>query len=110
MELIHLGEAKNYLRVDLTEDDELISGLLDSAIQLVSDVARLTTEEQSAVFNTVPEESDEPELVKKRTLIKTAVLYTLAYFYEHRESANHHDLTLTLRAMLHAIREGRDFG
>ena len=34
-----------------------------------------------------------------------AELYTVAYLYEHREEANHHDLMLTLRALLFGIRE-----
>ena len=33
------------------------------------------------------------------------MLYTIAYLYEHREEADHHDLALTLRALLFGIRE-----
>ena len=36
---------------------------------------------------------------------RTAVLYTLAYLYEHREEADHHALTLTLRALLFGMRK-----
>ena len=38
--------------------------------------------------------------------MKVAVLYALAYLYEHREEADHHGLTLTLRSLLFSIREG----
>ena len=31
---------------------------------------------------------------------KPAVMYTVAYLYEHREEADHHALTLTLRSLL----------
>ena len=42
----------------------------------------------------------------KSALSRTAVLYTLGYLYEHREEADHHDLTLTLRSLLFSLREG----
>lgn len=32
--------------------------------------------------------------------------YALGYLFEHREDADHHDLTLTLRSLLFGIREG----
>lgn len=35
---------------------------------------------------------------------KTAVLYTVAYLYEHREDADHHALMITLRALLFGSR------
>ena len=37
--------------------------------------------------------------------MRVAILYTLAYLNEHRGEADHHDLTLTLRALLFGIRE-----
>lgn len=36
---------------------------------------------------------------------KIAVQYTTAYLYEHREDADHHALTLTLRALLSGSRK-----
>ena len=33
------------------------------------------------------------------------ILYAVAYLYEHREEADHHELTLTLRSLLFGIRE-----
>ena len=41
-----------------------------------------------------------------RETLRVAVLYALGYLYEHREEADHHALTLTLRALLFGIREG----
>ena len=41
-----------------------------------------------------------------RETMKMAVLYALGYLFEHREDADHHDLTLTLRSLLFALREG----
>ena len=41
-----------------------------------------------------------------RETMKVAILYSCAYFFEHREDADHHALTLTLRSLLFAIREG----
>ena len=36
---------------------------------------------------------------------RTAVLYAVAYLYEHREEADHHQLTLDLRSLLFGIRK-----
>ena len=49
----------------------------------------------------------EEELPEHAELMKTAVLFTLGYLYEHREEANHHELVMTLRNLLFSIREGR---
>ena len=38
--------------------------------------------------------------------MRVAILYALGYLYEHREEADHHSLTLTLRSLLFSIREG----
>ena len=32
-------------------------------------------------------------------------MYTVAYLYEHREEADHHDLILTLRSLLFGSRK-----
>ena len=36
---------------------------------------------------------------------KPAVYYAVAYLYEHREEADHHALTLTLRSLLFGSRK-----
>ena len=87
--MVTVEEAKNSLRIDIDEDDSLLQTLLDSAVQLCLDVARCEREE-----------------FEISNLSKAAVLYTLAYLYEHREDADHHELTLTLRSLLFSLREG----
>lgn len=104
MALITLEEAKKYLRVDSTDEDALAGILLSSAEQLCVDVARLS-QEQWATIN----EDAETELEQVRSVMRVAVLYALGYLYEHREEADHHALTLTLRSVLFAVREGVDF-
>ena len=104
--LISLEEAKNYLRVDSGDEDTLISSLLTSAERLCVDVGRLTEEEWAAA-DAAPDESDTPALIALRASLKVPALYALGYLYEHREEADHHDLALTLRSLLFAIREGR---
>ncbi len=91
MMLVTIDEAKAYLRVDTGDEDSLIQSLLTSSEKLAMDVARLSEEE-------VPEHQE---------LLKTAVLFTLGYLYEHREEADHHELVMTLRNLLFSIREGR---
>ena len=85
--LVTLEEAKQYLRVDSSDDDSLISGLESTAEALCLDVTR--TEE-------LP--TDSP-------IARAAVLYAMAYLYEHREEADHKELSITLRALLAPIRE-----
>ena len=106
--LISLEEAKQYLRVDSADEDATISILLSSASRLCQDVGRLT-ETQWAVINSDVESTDaytKDELLAVRETLKVAILYALAYLFEHREEADHHALQLTLRSILFAIREG----
>mgnify|MGYP000759338759 FL=1 len=89
--MITLAETKNYLRVDHTEDDKLILSLIDTAKRLVQDVGRI----------------DEAALaVNEETTRQAMLLYTVSYLYENRNGADYHKLTLTLRALLFAQREG----
>ena len=89
---VTLAEMKQYLRVDSSDDDALILTLIDTAEALCRDVARLDEELFSTLSGTSP-------------TVKAAVLYAVAYLYEHREEADHKALTLTLRAMLFGVRE-----
>ena len=90
MNLISLPETKNYLRVDHTEDDKLILSLIDTAQRLVMDVGRM----------------NETQLAENEKASRQAMLYTVSYLYENRNTADYHALTLTLRALLFAQREG----
>ena len=105
MALISLVEAKNYLRVDSSDDDAMISSLLYSAGLLAKDVARLSDEKWQEI-NQTESEQDSTEVLYLRASLRIAVLYALAYLYEHREEADHHDLVLTLRNLLFSVREG----
>jgi len=120
MALIPLYEAKTYLRVDSSDEDVLIGILLSSAERLCVEVGRLTDEQWQAIDamkvddegNVLPTETDlytETELANLRSVLRVAVLYALGYLYEHREEADHHALTLTLRSLLFAVREGVNF-
>ena len=88
--MVTVEEARNYLRIDNNDDDELIQTMLNTAVRLCTDVSRCST--KGEFF--------------KSGLSNTAVLYTLGYLYEHREEADHHELTLTLRSLLFPLREG----
>ena len=108
MALISLEEAKGYLRVDTADEDAMIGILLSAAERLCVDVARLTEEQWSDI------DSDkvrsvrytDAELRAIRETMKVAILYAIGYLFEHREEADHHDLALTLRSLLFAVREG----
>ena len=86
--LITLEEIKNYLRVDHDEDDELLESLIDSSEQLCMDVARI----------------DDKDAFEQEPCSKIAVMYTVAYLYEHREDADNKALTLSIRSLLFGIR------
>ena len=113
--MITLDDARLYLRVDSYYDDDVISSLTASAEALCSDIARLSAEEWNALSDYTPETNDKAgrseakshaEIMQIKDLLRVAVLYTLGYLYEHREEADHHDLTLTLRNLLSSVREG----
>ena len=95
MTLITTEEAMTYLRVDSSDEDYLIDQLTESAQKLALDAARLT-------------EADLDDEEKNVTAdIRIATFYALGYLYEHREEANHHQLTLDLRSLLFGSREAR---
>lgn len=91
--IITLEEMKNYLRVDHADDDALIESLISSSERLCMDVARI----------------DNMERFEEQENAKIAVMYAVAYQYEHREEADHNQMLLTLRALLFGIREGEYF-
>jgi hypothetical protein len=86
--MITLEEAKKYLRVDAADEDDVIQQELDAAESLVASVLRKDS----------LDDTDSP-------IIVVAVLYALAYLNEHREEADHHALTITLRNLLFGERE-----
>lgn len=85
---VSLAEAKNYLRVDSSDEDEFIQTLIQTAEQLVTDVSRLAKD----------------YLLEQGSVVQIAQLYAIAYLYEHREKANHEELILTLRSLMFGIR------
>lgn len=87
--IVTLDEAKEYLRVDSGDEDTLLLSLLSAAQNICMDVARI---------------SEEKDFCGDADNAKAAVLYALAYLYEHREEADHRELMLTLRALLFGIR------
>lgn len=85
--IVDLEEMKGYLRVDFNDDDLLIEEFITTGENLCADIARLSVDELSDI-----------------TSSKIAVMYVVAYLYEHREYADHHALTLSLRSLLEGIR------
>lgn len=85
--MLKLEEAKQYLRVDSNDEDDLIQQELDAAESLVASVLR------------------KDSLDDVSSPITVAVLYALAYLNEHREEADHHALTITLRNLLFGERD-----
>jgi uncharacterized phage protein (predicted DNA packaging) len=90
---ITLEETKVYLRVTSSDEDELIESLIAAATKQVQDITRQTDDEFMA--------NEEKALIR----IRVAILYTVAYLYEHREEADHHALNMTLRDLLFGTRK-----
>ncbi len=101
--LVSLESVKQYLRVDSSYEDGLISSLVKSSEMLCCEVARISDEKWDAVCD---ETNNEGEIVRIREIMRVAILYMVGYLYEHREEADHHDLVITLRSLLFSIREG----
>ena len=108
MALITLDDAKSYLRVDTNDEDAMISSFIFSAGRLCADVARLSDMKWKVINGEedAGDVYDEDELKAIQETMRIAILYTIGYFFEHREEADHHDLVLTLRCLLFALREG----
>lgn len=87
--IVTLEEMKQYLRVDYPDDDILLNDIINASQQICMSIART---DDGAAFN-------------KDRNAKIAVMYAVAYLYEHREDADHHALTLSLRSLLSGIRE-----
>ena len=108
MHFITLTEAKEYLRVDTSDEDAVTASFLSAAGNLCKDVARLTDEQWADIDSDKcrSERYTAAQLKSLRETLRVAVLYSVGYLYEHREEADHHALTLTLRSLLFGIREG----
>ena len=87
--LVTLEEMKNYLRVDYDDDDNLIETFMASAKRICMDIVRV----------------DDETLLFEIENAKPAIMYSVAYLYEHREEADHHALTITLRSLLFGSRK-----
>lgn len=88
---VTLEEAKGYLRVDSSDEDDLILRLMETSDSLILNVTRRTR----------------AGLKRNEALIRTAELYAIAYLYEHREEADHKTMTETLKYLLFGIRKER---
>ena len=87
--MVTVLEARIYLRVDVTEEDGLISSLLETSESLCQDILRVTNLES---FDNSP-------------LLRSAILYATAYLFEHREEADHKALQETLYHLLGSLRK-----
>ena len=85
--IVTLDEMKDYLRVDFSDDDELIKNFIMTGQSLCADISRLSQDELESIPSS-----------------KIAVMYDVAYIYEHREDADYHQLAISLRSLLEGVR------
>lgn len=90
--IVSVEEMKKYLRVDFEDDDDLIETFIGSAQRKIQDILRC----------------DDMTEFENDNSVRVAVMFVVAFLYEHREEADHEELNLTLRAMLSNLR-GVDF-
>lgn len=88
--MVTLKEVKQYLKSDWEDEDTLILSLIETSKRLCMDVGRM----------------DEKEFEENSEITRQAMLYTISYLYENRNTADYSKLTLTLRALFFAQREG----
>lgn len=81
---VTLAQAKNYLRVSSSDDDTLITSMITTAVEMCASVTREKVEDYIARTD-------------QRSFL--AVLFAIAYLYEHREEANHNGLLIDIRAI-----------
>jgi len=86
---VSLTEMKSYLRVDFKDDDTLIRRYILAAEDLCLDILRTT----------------DRNVLKTDKNARIAIMYAVAYFYEHREEADYKALTISLRALLFGSRK-----
>ncbi|WP_302593431.1 head-tail connector protein [Allisonella histaminiformans] len=88
--IVTLEEAREYLRIDEddTSNDEVIQSSLETAQALCLDISRC--EEADAEENPV--------------VFHEAILYAVAFLYEHREEADYAGLLKRLRWLLFGVR------
>ena len=86
---VTVEEMKSYLRVDFEDDDALIENFISAAKKQCMDILR----------------TDDEAVLDAAQNGKIAVMFTVAYLYEHREEADHHAMDLTLRALLFGSRK-----
>lgn len=85
--IVGLDEMKGYLRVDFDDGNELIEQFIVTSENLCADISRLSVDEISKIPSS-----------------KIAVMYAVAYLYEHREDEDYHQLTISLRSLLEGVR------
>lgn len=83
--VVSLNEAKKYLRVDYDDEDSLIESFIATGERLSYDTLRKDTSSSPA--------------------LKIAVLFAVAYLFEHREDSDMDELTRMLRYILMSDRE-----
>lgn len=83
--IVTLSEAKKYLRVDYDDEDSLIKKFILTGETLTEGTLRKPLTDEK--------------------INKVAVLYVVAYLFEHREDADMDELTKSLRYILSTERE-----
>jgi len=87
--IVTFVEMKDYLHIDYDDDDRLIQYLIEGAQKMCMGIMR----------------TEDTEELEANPNAKIAVMYAVGYLYEHREEADHHALTITLRSLLFGCRK-----
>ena len=87
--IVTLEKTKEWLRVESSDEDVLIAGLIAAAEDIVSGILRFPLSE----FEDVPE------------TVRQAIYYAVSVMYEQRESLDIVALMESLRGMLFAYRK-----
>ena len=92
---ITLDETTNNQMFNLTHHDALIEKLISEAKNRCLDILRIEADKKATLDTSSISNFD------------MALMFCVAYTYEHREDCDYKSLNLTLRALLYADREAR---
>lgn len=81
--------SQEYFNIICTSEYDVTVQSKNTGHLLCMDVARITDE----------------DAFEEEPCARIAVMYAVAYLYEHREEADHHALTLSLRSLLFGCRQ-----
>lgn len=101
---IALTKVKQYCRIDVTEDDSLLNGLIQSAVQLIK--------EQSGKNTYIGNGGSEPVAIEETELFQTCVCQLVEHWYDRRgavDGQQQHHIPYAADSLIAHFRYGGEY-